>query len=284
MAVPAKKPSRRGKQKMITAASVDGTDVRAFDDGSGPAILVVHPGLDDGRSWAKVSSRLSRSFRVIRIVRRHYRLDLPAAAYSITAEVQDVLALADAIGPPMVIAGHSSGAVVALEAMATAPAAFAGAVLFEPPVSTAPPKPSETAAIARANAAVADGKPGKAGQIFVRDIVGMPATSAALLRVILTVIPQLRALVPRQITDLDGVGVRLDAYEKIDTPTVLLSAERSPTHLARSVNALAAVMPNAEKIVLARRDHMAHHKAPGEVAEVVQALACRVFPATSQSS
>jgi hypothetical protein len=29
---------------MITATSADGTDIRAFDDGHGRAILVVHPG------------------------------------------------------------------------------------------------------------------------------------------------------------------------------------------------------------------------------------------------
>jgi hypothetical protein len=36
--------------------------------------------------------------------------------------------------------------------------------------------------------------PGKAGQIFVRDIVGMPALSALLLRAIVIVMPRLRAL------------------------------------------------------------------------------------------
>jgi pimeloyl-ACP methyl ester carboxylesterase len=269
---------------MMTAVSPDGTEVRAFDDGHGPAILVIHPGLDDGRSWAKVAALLSGRFRIIRVVRRHYRLDLPPAAYSITREVEDVLALAAAIGPPVLVVGHSSGAVVALEAMARAPAAFVGAVLFEPPVATGPPDPSRAAAIARANAAVADGKPGKAGQIFVRDIVGMPAFPALVLRAMMIVMPRLRALVPRQITDLDGVGIRLDAYAKISIPTVLLGAERSPAHLTQSLDALAAVMPNAEKIVLARRDHLANQKAPGEVADVIQALACKVIPATSHSS
>jgi pimeloyl-ACP methyl ester carboxylesterase len=62
---------------MITAVSADGTDARAFDEGQGPVILVIHPGLDDGRSWKKVAARLARRFRVVRIVRRHYRVDLP---------------------------------------------------------------------------------------------------------------------------------------------------------------------------------------------------------------
>ena len=130
---------------MITLTTADGTDVRAFDEGHGPVILVVHPGFDDGKSWRKVAARLSGRFRVVRIVRRQYRLDRPAPVpYSIAREAEDVLALAADIGEPMVIVGHSSGGVVALEALAAAPAAvFAGAVLFEPPVAIGPPPGAE---------------------------------------------------------------------------------------------------------------------------------------------
>src|ERR1700727_2844750 len=130
---------------MITLTTADGTDVRAFDEGHGPVILVVHPGFDDGKSWGKVAARLSGRFRVVRIVRRQYRLDRPAPVpYSIAREAGDVLALAADIGEPMVIVGHSSGGVVALEALAAAPAAvFAGAVLFEPPVAIGPPPGGE---------------------------------------------------------------------------------------------------------------------------------------------
>jgi pimeloyl-ACP methyl ester carboxylesterase len=70
----------------ITAIAADGTDVRAVDEGQGPVILVIHPGLDDGRSWGKVTARLSPRFRVVRIARRHYRMDIPADGYSISRE------------------------------------------------------------------------------------------------------------------------------------------------------------------------------------------------------
>jgi len=40
-------------------------------------------------------------------------------------------------------------------------------------------------------------------------------------------------------------------------------------------------MPNAEKIVLPGRDHLAHQKAPGEVAGVIEELAGKVMPAAS---
>jgi pimeloyl-ACP methyl ester carboxylesterase len=262
---------------MITAISADGTDVRAFDDGQGPVILIIHPGLDDGRSWQKVATRLAGRFRVVRIVRRHCRVDIPAApCYSMATEVEDVLALAKLLGEPIVIVGHSSGAVVALEALAAAPSAFAGAVLFEPPVATGP-APGD-GALEQAKAAIAAGKPGKAMQIFVRDVVGMPTSQAWLIRPLTAVIPKLRSLAPRQITDLEGLGQRLSVYAQIQTPTVLLGAENSPAHLGDSLDALAAVMPGSEKVILARRDHSAHLKAPGEVARVIETLAGKVLP------
>ena len=293
---------------MITLTTADGTDVRAFDEGHGPVILVVHPGFDDGKSWGKVAARLSGRFRVVRIVRRQYRLDRPAPVpYSIAREAGDVLALAADIGEPMVIVGHSSGGVVALEALAAAPAeVFAGAVLFEPPVAIGPPPGGEAPGgeplgaeahgsgaagghtpggktpggepLDRARAAVAAGQPGKAMQIFVRDVVGMPAPYAWAIRPLVAVSPRLRALAPRQISDLDGVGPRLDVYARIETPTVLLGGERSPAHLRERLDALAAVMPHAEKVVLARRDRSAHLRAPDEVAHVIETLADRVLP------
>jgi pimeloyl-ACP methyl ester carboxylesterase len=180
------------------------------------------------------------------------------------------------LGEPIVVAGHSSGAVVALEALAAAPTAFAGAVLYEPPVATGLSPGSE--AIEHAKAAIAAGKPGRAMQIFVRDVVGMPASQAWLMRPLTAVIPKMRSLAPRQITDLEGLGLRLDIYAQIQTPVVLLGGERSPAHLGKSLDALAAVMPYSEKVILARRDHSAHLKAAGEVAQVIETLAGKVLP------
>jgi hypothetical protein len=59
---------------------------------------------------------------------------------------------------------------------------------------------------------------------------------------------------------------------------VLLGGERSPAHLGKSLDALAAVMPHTERVILARRDHFANRKAPAEVARVIETFALRVLP------
>jgi pimeloyl-ACP methyl ester carboxylesterase len=232
---------------MITVTSVDGTDIRAFDEGHGPVILVVHPGLDDGRSWGRVAIRLSRRFRVVRIQRRQYRLDL-AAPCSIALEAADVVALAKAVGEPMLLVGHSSGGVVALEALVASPASFAGAVLYEPPVVTGPAL--RGAAVKQMQAAVTAGS------------------------------PRLRALAPRQVNDLkaiDRLGLRLDAYASINVPAALIGGGRSPSHLGALLDTLASTMPCAEKVVLPRIGPDAHVRSPDGLARVIETLANKVL-------
>jgi pimeloyl-ACP methyl ester carboxylesterase len=53
---------------------------------------------------------------------------------SMAGEVADVLAVASAVHERILLVGHSSGAVVALEAAIASPEAFAGLVLHERPV------------------------------------------------------------------------------------------------------------------------------------------------------
>ncbi|QYC41967.1 Alpha/beta hydrolase family protein [Nonomuraea coxensis DSM 45129] len=220
---------------MITTVSADGTGVRAYDDGQGPPILMVHPGLSDGTRCRRLAAILSGGgYRVLRLERRQYRLDLrPGPPVGIEQEVEDVLALVRAVGAPVVLYGHSSGGVVALEALVASPSSFAGAVIFEPPVVTGPPLGGEV--LKQARAAMAAGRTGKALTIFLRDTVGLPGRQA------------------------------------------WLGGDRSPAHLAGRLDALAGVMPRAERVTLPGLDHGADLRKPGEVARVIRQLAEQVL-------
>ncbi|MBE1587819.1 alpha/beta fold hydrolase [Nonomuraea angiospora] len=259
---------------LITTAS-DGTQVRAIDEGQGPALLILHPGLDDGRSWGKVAALLTRSHRVVRLHRRQYRQDLPSPA-TISQEVQHVLAAARKIGTPVLLVGHSSGAVVALESLVAAPGTFTGAVLYEPPVVIGPPLGGPGGEInIRARQAIAAGRPGRALRIFIRDTVRLPAWVAFLSGLFVALSPRLRLLVPHQIDDneaMDRLGVRLDAYAGIDTPVLLLGGDRSPGHLSERLDALARALPRAERVVLHGQGHSAHAAAPAKVAAAIESF------------
>ncbi|MFI6072733.1 alpha/beta fold hydrolase [Actinoplanes sp. NPDC051343] len=101
-------------------------------EGSGRSILVLHGGMGDLSSWEKVTDRLRDRFRVARLYRRQYRLDVPRKV-TMADEVAEVLAAASTLDRPVLV-GHSSGAVLALEALAASPETFSAAVLYEPPL------------------------------------------------------------------------------------------------------------------------------------------------------
>lgn len=273
---------------MLTVTSADGTDVRAYDEGHGPVIVLLGPGLDDGTRCKKIAAILAQRFRVIRPHRRQYRLDLKAdprlggSPCSVAQEVDDVLALVRAVGEPVVLYGHSDGAVVALEALVAAPHSFAGAVIFEPAAVIGPPLAGEGGEVlTRARAALAAGRYGKAMTIFVRGSTELPAWQAWLAGRLTALIPKYRRLVPCQLDSLqalDQLGVRLDAYAEIKVPTVLLGGDRGPAHIPARLDAVERVIPHAERVVMHGRDHGADLKAPKQVAHVIEALADKVLP------
>jgi len=262
---------------MFTATAPDGSEIHATDEGTGPTLLILHPGLDDGGTWAPVAAALADRYRVLRLHRRPYRLDLPTPA-TIADEVDDALALADAIPGPKVIIGHSSGGVVALEALVRAPSRFVGAVIYEPPVVIGPPLGGE--AYTQAQAAIAAGRPGLAMRVFLRDIVQVPPWLAGVAGVFVAIIPRLRRWAPRQVAEvgaIDALGCRLDAYATIAEPVVLLGGDASPAHLGARLDALAQALPHAERVTLTGQGHDAQRRAPAAVAKVIDKLADRVL-------
>jgi pimeloyl-ACP methyl ester carboxylesterase len=241
-------------------------------------VLVVHPGLDDGRSWQRVVAALEPRYRVVCEVRRRYRLDRPAGC-SMAEEADDVVALAEASGEPVLVVGHSSGGIVALEALLRAPSAFAGTLVYEAPVELTPGEFAP--AVRRAEEALRAGRPGRAPTIFFGDVVGVPRTEARLAGAVMGLLPRWRALAPRQIADLaaiDALGVRLDAYAGIRTPVLLLGGGRSPAHLRERTRALARAIPGARTVVLPDQGHAANRRAPADVVAEIDGLAGAVLP------
>lgn len=262
---------------MLTTTASDGTSVHAYDEGEGPPILLLHPGLSDGTRCKRLARILvDRGYRVLRLNRRQYRLDLPAC--TVAEEVSHVLAVVSAVGTPVLIYGHSDGGVIALESLVAAPDSFAGAVIFEPAVVTDQPL-ARPDTVARARAALPR-HPGKALEVFSADAGELPAWQAKVVGWLVTMIPKYRRLAASQIDSLEALerlGNRLAAYAGISVPIVLLEGGASLAHIKAKVAAVAGAIPAAERAVMPRRDHGADLKAPGDVAAVISSLAEKVL-------
>ena len=253
----------------VIATASDGAEIRAAQFGEGPPILILPPGMDDGRGYRKVAARLATRHRVVVLHRRQYRLDLPRPA-SMAEEVGDVLVLAETVGGTPLVFGHSSGAVLALECLVAQPALFSGAVLYEPPLPAETPGAEQ--ALERARRAVAEGRPGRAMQIFTHEMVGLPRAQSRLIGTFVSLLPQMRRMAARQIADVEAMhdlGSRRFAYATISTPTLLVGGDRSPGSLDQHLGLLAAGITSATRISLEGQGHSAQMRDPARLAEVV---------------
>jgi pimeloyl-ACP methyl ester carboxylesterase len=260
--------------------SADGFRIPVTEQGHGRPILIVHPGGGTSATWAGVARHLMIRFRVLRFDRRTYSVPggvEPTA--TMENEVNDVLAVAAAAGEPVVLAGHSSGGVVALEAALASPAHVAGMTLYEPSVAVTQPLGGD--ALARAKAALAAGDPSRAMEIHLREIVQAPSLLAMLLPLARPLWRQLTTFAPGQIRDdanIESLAVGIDRYVGLDVPTLLLGGARSPKHLRVRLDALAAVLPDVDSLViLPRQGHLANAWAPGKVAQIIESFADRVL-------
>jgi pimeloyl-ACP methyl ester carboxylesterase len=254
----------------MKAMARDGSVAEAVDEGMGTPILVVHGGMGDRSTWAPVTDLLRDRFRTVRLHRRQYRLDLSGPPVTMAQEVEHVSAVAARLDKPLLV-GHSSGAVLALEALAAEPETYSGAVLYEPPLVIGPPLGG--AAQVAARAAAQAGRPGRAFTIFLRDVVRMPPWIAYAAGFMIGRNREMAARVPRQLDDndaIDALGLRLDAYAKIDAPVLLMGGDRSPRHLGERLDALERTLPHTRRIVLHGQGHLAEHNAPGRVARAIE--------------
>jgi len=112
--------------------SKDGTPLAFWRQGSGPALLLVHGGLCDHLAWHFVAPLLSRHFTVWTFDRRERGESGATQPWSVAREVEDVLALLDAIREPAHLLGHSAGAILAVRAASRADR-LRSLILYEPP-------------------------------------------------------------------------------------------------------------------------------------------------------
>ncbi|WP_165423121.1 alpha/beta fold hydrolase [Ktedonosporobacter rubrisoli] len=292
--------NRKGNASEITRLSTtaaDGTSVCADVEGEGRIILILHPGMNTSKSYTQVAARLARRYRVIRLHRRQYRLDLKTAPLigspcTVAEEVDHVLAMVKAVGAPVLLFGHSSGGTVALEALAASPSSFAGGMIYEPALVLKSTDGLHLSGdriesngevgeeLLRMRQALMKGQPGTAIGMCTRVIAGLPSFVANPAGALAALIPAYRQLIPCQIDDLEAMerlGVRLDAYSKLNLPVTMVYGERSPDENLEMVAAVAEVLPRVERIELRGQGHTCHVRDPKKLAEVIETFAKGVF-------
>lgn len=252
--------------------SRDGTPVGYHDEGEGKLIVIVHGGSSHAANWDRVVSHL-RGYRVVRIERSVYENTRPLARHAMAREVEDILAVLDAVGPHALLVGHSSGAIAALETAREVQRAglyLDGLVAYEPPIGLGAPLGGD--ALVRAEAALADGDRGGAMLIFLEEIAQMGGPMLALMKRMPGAWKEMSAHAPGQIADTRAIEhLRVDRYHRLDVPTTLIGGGMSPPHLRERLEALARVIPRAHIEIIPRAGHVATMSAPKRLAEIIAA-------------
>jgi Alpha/beta hydrolase family len=152
----------------MQVTSTDGTPIVYERLGTGPALILIGGGLDDGAENAPLARELANRYTVVNYARRGRGGSGDGPAYAVEREIEDIDALIGAAGGPAYLYGVSSGGALALQA-AAAGLAVERLAVYDVPYDMAEDWPDEWRAyVERLGALLAAGRRGDALELFMR--------------------------------------------------------------------------------------------------------------------
>jgi pimeloyl-ACP methyl ester carboxylesterase len=239
-----------------TVQSADGTTIAYEKTGSGPALIVVGGAFSTRQSAGEIASLLAAHFTVYAYDRRGRGDSTDTKPYATQREVEDLAALIEAAGGSAMVYGHSSGAVLALEAAASG-LSITKVAAHEPPFTA---EDSGSASLAgwgeSVQAAVDAGDRERAAMLFIQGTGADPAMVAGMTQ--LPWWPGMLAIAHTLPYDVALVGdglVPTERLKKIAAPTLLIHGGDSPPWAGKAASVAAGAIPGARQITLEGQDH-----------------------------
>ena len=251
---------------MGRVTSKDGTTISYERTGSGPAVVLVGGGLDDGSENRPLAAALSSSFTVFNFARRGRGESSDTSPYGVAREIDDIDVLIAEAGGTAHLFGVSTGGALALEAAAAGSPVGRIGVYEVPYDATDDDWPQQWRSyVDQLNAALADGRRGDAVELFMR-VTGTSAHDVAGMRSA----PFWGALEAQAHTlayDAAVLGDGQPPRERlagITQPTLVITGDDRPAGAAKWVMALddaadavANSLPRAERVTLEGQGHVA---------------------------
>ncbi len=243
---------------MEKVTSKDGTIIAYDKTGSGPVLILVLGALNTRKSGTKLAKLLSARFTVITYDRRGRGNSTDTAQYSPQCEVEDIAALIDAVGEPVYIYGHSSGAALASEATISLSNKIGKLAIYEVPYTI------DNNARNAANEYylalkmfLADGRKDDAVALFVQSVGVSDKQVQAMMHM-----PMWKGLVKLAPTlaydsEVLGEGHALPAarLSKITIPTLVMHGGAGAPFMRDAAIKVSEVIPQAQLRTLAKQTH-----------------------------
>jgi pimeloyl-ACP methyl ester carboxylesterase len=252
---------------MDTVTSRDGTALAYDRLGDGPPVVLVCGGSTDRSANAGLAAELAADHTVYNYDRRGRGDSGDTLPYAIQREVEDIAAVIAEAGGSANLYGTSSGAALAMHAAAAGLPATRLA-LWEPPYSVngRPDLPADTASVYRE--LVEAGRRGDAIEYFMSKVVGLPPDFVAEARQA----PwwsQQEALAHTLAYDATVMGdytLPTEITRSITVPTLIVVGGGSYGFMTETADALAKLIPNAQRATL---DGQQHNVDPSALAPVL---------------
>lgn len=262
---------------LVKVVSADGTQIAVWRSGDGPSLLLIHGAGGSHTLFRLITLLLARHFTVSAVDRRGRGASGDANAYSLGREFEDAVAVVNSLPEPVIVFGHSFGALVAAEA-ALLTGGIKALILYE-----GGPKPPglrvQPELIERLERHIAQGEREQAVLAFVREAVSMPDEEIERLRG-QPIWKELLATVdtlPREGKAVNAYGSDLARFRELQIPTLLIVGGASPSFRHEAFAAWKALFPRSSVAILPGQQHMAIETAPELlVAEVVRFIAASV--------
>jgi len=239
---------------METIQSADGTTI-AFDRyGDGPALILVVGAFCDRSAPRPLAELLAPHFTVYAYDRRGRGSSTDTAPYSVDREIDDLGAVITAAGGSAMVFGHSSGAVLTLEAAARG-MPITRLVAYEPPYIVGDSRPRPVGLAARTRELVTAGHRGEAIKLFFVEGLEVPAEAVTMTGPEWPALEALAHTLPYDLTICGDQWIPAGRMAKISVPAHILGGGDSPAWFQETVRAVAAAVPGARHTLLEGQTH-----------------------------
>ncbi|HET6965292.1 MAG TPA: alpha/beta hydrolase [Acidimicrobiales bacterium] len=257
-------------KSLTQAVSADGTAIAYEAIGRGNPVILIGGAFNDRRTVTPLAEALAPSLTAIAYDRRGRGDSGKAATTTVEREVDDIAALIEAVGAPVALFGHSSGAALALEA-AAAGLPVRQVAVYEPSyvVDRSRPRPGRDLAD-RVRALVALGRRDDAAALFLTEAIGMPAevTEGMKAGPMWQMFSGLAHTVPDDVAACRGMRLPAERFATLEVPVLAVNGSNTAPWLAAATKSVALTIPGARLVVLEGQDHGVLHN-PGSLVPVL---------------
>ena len=242
----------------LFVTSRDGTRIAYETAGDGQAALIVLGALNSRKSGTKFARLLASKFTAVSYDRRGRGDSSDSASYSPKREVDDLAALIDAVGEPVCLYGHSSGAALAIVAAVKLRKQVSRLAIYEAPyaLDSDARKAAEDYYLALQEALASENN-ADAVALFVRSVGVSDKQIQAMKK--MPMWKGLEKLAPTLVYDSEvlGAGHALPTalLSRVRTRTLVMHGGSGSPAMREAARAISDAIPNAELRTLARQTH-----------------------------